>query len=453
MKIMKLKHINLISTVLYVFLLISCTENIEIQPMPAPWILLEKGSDQYSYIYTDDTIVRPRAQGLTGWVGTFSPKIIAPSGIKQITIKKNGELMTLKPLLTDRVNYEYDEFFDLSLLNNLDTCEYLIEVIDLKDKKSTRKVKVLFSISGQRPTVPIVSFAASPVTATTNQEIQFYNHTINGSTYVWNFGDDSTSTALQPKHKYQKIGKFTVTLTARNYVGENTLIKTEYITITLPSGMVADAEGNVYSVKTIGTQTWMTSNLRATKFRNGEAILNEKNDSKWCVTNVPAFCYVDNNSQNAMDHGCLYNHFAVVDSRGIAPVGWHVASDYDWAVLQDYLIANRYNYDGTTTGNKIAKSMASSTGWIFSDISGTVGNTDYSTFRNKSGFSALASGVRTIDYSGSFVSPGTVSFWWSATSFGNTSQAYCFFLTNEDFKLNATTMDKKNGYSVRCVKD
>ena len=55
--------------------------------------------------------------------------------------------------------------------------------------------------------------------------------------------------------------------------------------------------------------------------------------------------------------------------------GWHVPTDDEWTTLEEHLIANGYNYDGTTTGNKIAKAMASTTGWDTSDrTTGASGN-------------------------------------------------------------------------------
>jgi uncharacterized protein (TIGR02145 family) len=35
--------------------------------------------------------------------------------------------------------------------------------------------------------------------------------------------------------------------------------------------------------------------------------------------------------------GKLYNWFAVNDSRGLAPDGWHIPSDIDWDILTAYL--------------------------------------------------------------------------------------------------------------------
>ena len=44
-------------------------------------------------------------------------------------------------------------------------------------------------------------------------------------------------------------------------------------------------------------------------------------------------------------------------NKEFAPEGWRVPTDAEWTTLENYLIANGYNYDGTTTGNKIAKAM------------------------------------------------------------------------------------------------
>ena len=60
--------------------------------------------------------------------------------------------------------------------------------------------------------------------------------------------------------------------------------------------------------------------------------------------------------------------------------------------LENHLIANDYNYDGTTTGNKIAKAMASTTGWNSSTTAGAPGNDQ--SLNNSSGFNAFPEGGR-----------------------------------------------------------
>jgi uncharacterized protein (TIGR02145 family) len=69
--------------------------------------------------------------------------------------------------------------------------------------------------------------------------------------------------------------------------------------------------------------------------------------------------------------------------------GWHLPSIAEWTKLKNYLAGNGYNFDGTIGGNKIAKALASTSGWDSSSKIGAVGNTDYPEKRNATGFSAL----------------------------------------------------------------
>jgi hypothetical protein len=61
-----------------------------------------------------------------------------------------------------------------------------------------------------------------------------------------------------------------------------------------------------------------------------------------------------------------------------------VPSDAVCAELENYLVANGYNWDETTTGNKIGKSLATKTGWHINYSGGNV-DCNMST-KNKSGF-------------------------------------------------------------------
>lgn len=70
----------------------------------------------------------------------------------------------------------------------------------------------------------------------------------------------------------------------------------------------------------------------------------------------------------------------------------------EWDTLENYLIANGYNWDGTKTGNnnKVAKSLTANMDWSLSTKDGAIGNN--LTTNNKSGFSAFPGGYR--GYSG-----------------------------------------------------
>ncbi|HPB24628.1 MAG TPA: C25 family cysteine peptidase [Bacteroidales bacterium] len=62
--------------------------------------------------------------------------------------------------------------------------------------------------------------------------VNFTNNSTNTSTYLWNFGDGSTSTEANPTHSYSELGTYTVTLTASAGVcGDDLETKNAYITV------------------------------------------------------------------------------------------------------------------------------------------------------------------------------------------------------------------------------
>src|SRR5665647_545700 len=88
---------------------------------------------------------------------------------------------------------------------------------------------------------------------------------------------------------------------------------------------VTDKDGNVYKTVTIGTQTWMADNLRTLHYRNGDQISNVTDNYQWANLNSGAYCWYNNDLANRDIYGALYNGYAILDSRNIAPVGWPVS--------------------------------------------------------------------------------------------------------------------------------
>ena len=132
------------------------------------------------------------------------------------------------------------------------------------------------------------------------------------------------------------------------------------------------------------------------------------------------------------------------------------STEAEWTTLENYLIANGYNFDGTTSGNNIAKALTSDMGWTSSSDPGAVGNTDYPTYRNKSGFTALPGGAR--DWNGVFGDIGIDGLWWSSTYFtyvpdGSTETAHFRGLCYNVAGVWGDTYYKEFGFSVRCVRD
>lgn len=67
--------------------------------------------------------------------------------------------------------------------------------------------------------VPLAAFDATPVipgTGAVPLTVFFKNQSTNADSYLWDFGDGSSSTAINPQHTYTTKGSFTVKLTATN---------------------------------------------------------------------------------------------------------------------------------------------------------------------------------------------------------------------------------------------
>jgi uncharacterized protein (TIGR02145 family) len=150
---------------------------------------------------------------------------------------------------------------------------------------------------------------------------------------------------------------------------------------------------------------------------------------------------------NYQTYGVLYNWTAAV---GACPTGWHLPTDVEFTELENYLIANGYNYDGTTSGNKISKALASTTLWVSSATKGAVGNTDYPAKRNATGFTALPGGDRGLN--GVFSNIGLAFDWWPATE-ADAAFAWSRYVYFDGAFVSRIKYQKDYGFSVRCLKD
>ncbi len=226
---------------------------------------------------------------------------------------------------------------------------------------------------------------------------------------------------------------------AMNFAGCTTETDTKPV---YENGTVTDIENNVYRTVKIGNQWWMAENLNVKKFRNGNLIMKAQSDADWSSA-ASAYCQYDN---NAASPGLLYNHAAITDTNNIAPVGWHVATDEDWKVLETTLgmsksEADQAGWRGYETANYLR--IESPQGWTrFGNVWST----------NESGFSALAGGCRLPD--GTWADPGlfATGFWWSASDH-DSIEAFYRYMDYKKTSVFRSHTNKKYGMSVRCVKD
>jgi uncharacterized protein (TIGR02145 family) len=207
--------------------------------------------------------------------------------------------------------------------------------------------------------------------------------------------------------------------------------------IALVTGTVTDADGNSYQTVQYGKQVWTIENLRATKYNNGSGISQSDYSFYQNATDAAA----------KKKWGALYSASAALSGK-LAPTGWHVSTDADWDTLQNYLIANGYNYDGTTSGNKIAKSMAEKTDWQTFAEAGAIGKD--LTKNNTCGFSALPGGTRYFD--GTFFDQNVIGYWWTSTARDGTyTWSRLLYYTN--FDLYKSYRVNMNSFSIRLVKN
>jgi uncharacterized protein (TIGR02145 family)/uncharacterized repeat protein (TIGR02059 family) len=212
---------------------------------------------------------------------------------------------------------------------------------------------------------------------------------------------------------------------------------------------VTDVEGNVYAVVRIGSQIWIAENLRVTKFNNGDPITNITVNADWSNPyQIGGYCNYDNNPANGTTYGRLYNWTAINDSRKICPVGWHIPGYYtEWQALFNYLTDNGFGYQGS--GNDIAKSLASKSGWNSSTVIGAVGNNQST--NNSSGFTGFPGGFRQAD--GTYSELSINGFWWTPNYEPFKGNPYCERLNYDLDKPGGYQTSYYSGLSVRCIKD
>jgi hypothetical protein len=68
---------------------------------------------------------------------------------------------------------------------------------------------------------PVAEFTFSPLSPTTGQTVTFTNQSTGATSYAWDLGEGTTSTATNPTKTYSSPGTFRVSLTATNTHGSN----------------------------------------------------------------------------------------------------------------------------------------------------------------------------------------------------------------------------------------
>ena len=201
--------------------------------------------------------------------------------------------------------------------------------------------------------------------------------------------------------------------------------------------------GHAYPIIGIGGQCWFAENLRNENYLNGDGIMRVPEDIGWeanQTTTTGTRSIYHEPDEDDIDflalYGRLYNWYAVMDSRGLCPAGWHIPSDEEWTTLFTTL-------GGVDdAGAALTSSSADDPAW-----SGT----------NSSGFSGLPGGRNYADFEGGSEengdSEGYWGYFWSTTEDPSRPTTHSLSPGISPTRVEPNDHFKIYGLSVRCLKD
>jgi uncharacterized protein (TIGR02145 family) len=205
-------------------------------------------------------------------------------------------------------------------------------------------------------------------------------------------------------------------------------------------GSLTDYDGNIYTYITIGTQQWIIENLHTTRYGDGTAIANLILNAAWAADVTGAYCWYNNDAVTNADYGMMYNWYAVNNAHvlpyfkrnGIFEAGWRVATRADYITLSTFLGGD------AISGGKLKE--VGLTHW-----------TPFNTFAtDEFGFKALPGGYRSD--AGVFTGINQYGLFWTSTQ-NLPATAYDRRLRNIEQAFDEDSISKKNGFSIRCMRD
>ncbi len=230
--------------------------------------------------------------------------------------------------------------------------------------------------------------------------------------------------------------------------------------------IVADFDGNTYSLVSIGDQVWMKENLNVSHFLNGDPILHVTGNYEWFEAGengVPAWRYPNDDPALGEKYGKLYNGFALNDPRGLAPEGWKVPDNNDWEKL--FVSIGGGDAEASERVGSIRKPGESEEkevmlGYIWKDI-GKLLKSDLKETKETGSFAFMGKMGGKVDRYGNFYGTGETGYWWIypdnneyifmsepiRNDFGRIS-----LFSERDAVMIGSAVYKQQGFSVRLIK-
>lgn len=198
---------------------------------------------------------------------------------------------------------------------------------------------------------------------------------------------------------------------------------------------VQDMEGNLYRTVQIGNQVWLAEGLRSTKFQDG--------------SQVRSGVIPEDNEQNLLKYGRLYDWHDVSNEKNLCPKGWRVATDDDWKELErtigmseEEIHKQGWRGGDQNLGVQLKESQAD----------GLFKKFDQSQI-NKHKFFARPAGVKLYGF---YITQGAYTEFWTSTSASDKraimrTLAYSSWNMHKG-EIRRATSSKDYMFSVRCVK-
>jgi len=316
---------------------------------------------------------------------------------------------------------------------NLAPKEYQITVSKQNYVQETKPISVTAGRTAN------LDFALSPFSLTITPANQNVGNTAGTTQFTITSNISWTASIDQPWCSINKSGGsgndiITVTYQPNTTASERMATLTVTGNTLAPENVTIRQSLHVFSFVTICNQVWMDKNLDVDTYRNGDPIPQVTDAAAWAALTTGAYCYYNNDSATyAATYGKLYNWYAVNDPRGLAPAGWHVASEAEWDIELTGCLGGPSEAGG--------KMKAVSDLWQFPNVNAT----------NSSGFTGLPGGLLEET---TFGSNGYYGFWWSSSDDASIpSFAIAFGLISSAPDIIYMGMPKEYGLSVRCIRD
>lgn len=219
--------------------------------------------------------------------------------------------------------------------------------------------------------------------------------------------------------------------------------------------VVTGPSGQAYKTVQIGQQIWMQENLNTDRFTNGDLIQEARTSEQWQKArsdSIPAWSHYDNNPENGIKYGKLYNWHAVSAPRGICPDGWQVPNEADWKKLMGHLGMRPETFDKFGWRGEIAPALISKRTapaphprWDAPNKMAT----------NSSGFSAMPGGYRVGNpnyeeqQENLFRYIGKEATFWS----GENQIARALWTDRKEIFKGGSNLTNGFAYSVRCIQN